>query len=308
MGEWSKKIGEYGEDIVEKFLFTVGWTDLSKGIEIKCSNEEHTNKKGNPSKTHGVDFLYSYMNPLVDSQLNNIIISSKFQIQKYPNNPTNKFKDFMQDLIRTIECFDESAQKENIIQGFDFASVNDIGVLFWLNNDTTSTDDLIEKVSTARLDTISDRTIYVMDNKRVCFILTVMNYVKSHPKYGYSFWYPSTGRNLNPEERIDTGTILPVEYLNSSIIPIKLENKDNHKETCLLLATIDNFEVNDCIRLMSLAKDISKNLVGEVILAFPDYNELKHKNDISQIKNKFQDNPFTITVTVTNYRNTLEIF
>ena len=28
MGEWSKKIGEYGENLVEKILSVVGWTDL----------------------------------------------------------------------------------------------------------------------------------------------------------------------------------------------------------------------------------------------------------------------------------------
>ena len=45
MEEWSKKIGEYGENLVEKVLSVVGRTDLQKGIEIKCSNEEHTKYK-----------------------------------------------------------------------------------------------------------------------------------------------------------------------------------------------------------------------------------------------------------------------
>lgn len=308
MGELSKTIGEYGENLVEKFLSAVGWNHLLKGIELKCSNEEHTNKKGNPLKTHGIDFLYSYMNPLVDGHLNNIIISSKFQAKKYSNSPTNKFKDFMRDLICTMECFDNSAQKEEIIRGFDFSFANDVGVLFWLNNDTTSIDDLIKEVSSARLNIIRDNTIYIIDNKRASFILTVMNFIKSNSKYKHSFWYPSTGRNLNPQERKDTGTILPVEYLNSSIIPIKLENKDNHKESSLLLATIDNFEADECMRLMGLAKDISKNLVGEVILAFPDYNELNHKNACSQLKQRFQDNNFTKSVIITNYKNNLEGF
>ena len=60
---------------------------------------------------HGIDFLYSYMSPLVDGQLNNAIISSKFQAKKYPNSPTTKFK----DLIRTIDCFDNSTQFERSI-------------------------------------------------------------------------------------------------------------------------------------------------------------------------------------------------
>ena len=54
MGEKSKKIGEYGEDYAEKFFNSVGWDSLSKGIELKCSNELHQNKNGNPSRTHGI--------------------------------------------------------------------------------------------------------------------------------------------------------------------------------------------------------------------------------------------------------------
>ena len=55
MGEWSKKIGEYGENVVEEFLFIVGWSNLSKGLTISCSmnNGEHRNQKndGAPAKT-----------------------------------------------------------------------------------------------------------------------------------------------------------------------------------------------------------------------------------------------------------------
>ena len=95
--------------------------------------------------------------------------------------------------------------------------------------------------------------------------------------------------------------MLPVEYLNSSIIPIKLEKKDNNKEISLLLATIDNFEADDFMRLMGLAKDISTNLVGEVIIAFPNYDQLKHNNVVNELKQRFQDAEFTKTVSVINY-------
>lgn len=36
MGEWSKKIREYGEDLVEKFLSYIGWNEPVKGITIPC--------------------------------------------------------------------------------------------------------------------------------------------------------------------------------------------------------------------------------------------------------------------------------
>ena len=113
MGEWSKKIGEYGENVVEKFLSTIGWCEPLKGITMQCSmlNGEHKNDKGESVKTHGIDFLYSYINPLVDGQLNNIVISSKYSMEKYPSCPTQKFKWFMTDLINTMQCFGCSEKK-----------------------------------------------------------------------------------------------------------------------------------------------------------------------------------------------------
>ena len=54
MGEWSKKIGEYGEKIVETFFSVIGWNDLSKGVVLPCINgKKHLNEKGNPKETHG---------------------------------------------------------------------------------------------------------------------------------------------------------------------------------------------------------------------------------------------------------------
>jgi len=311
MGEWSKKIGEYGEKVVESFFSVIGWNDLQKGNSIPClDSKKHLNEKGNPKKTHGIDFLYSYKNPLVSGQLNNIIISSKFKTTKYPNNPTNIFKEFMDDLITTLECFDGSVSKKDIVTGFSCSSINDVGVLFWLNNQQDSDDDLISIVSSTRVpDTKMNNTIYIMDNKRVAFIFEIMKYIKlKGDKFNHSFYYPNTGQNINPQDRQNIGSTLPVEFLNSSIIPIKLENKDNSKETCFFLATIDNFEEEDLIRLIGFAKDITTNLLGDIIIAFPDYEELKHKDIVSRAKQKFQSSDFTKLVNIVNFNNSLNAF
>ena len=98
---------------------------------------------------------------------------------------------------------------------------------------------------------------------------------------------------------------MPVEYFNSSVIPIKLENINNSKETCLFLATIDSFEKDTFMRLMGLAKDLCTNLAGQVIIAFPDYNELVDGTMVSTSKQGFQDADFTKTVRVVNYNNPL---
>jgi len=311
MGEWSKKIGEYGENVAEKFFSVIGWNDLTKGIELPCLIlNKHLNENGNQKSTHGIDFLYSYMNQLVSGQLNNIVISSKYKTIKYPNSPTGLFKDFMDDLITTLECFDNSTLKDSIRNGFTCSSINDVGVLFWLNNQEESNDDLINVVSSARIsDIYMNKIIYIMDNKRVAFILEVMKYIKTMSDvFDYNFYYPNTGQNINPQSRENVGKVLPVEYLNSSIIPIKLTNKYNAKETCLFLATLDDFEEGDLIQLIGLSKDITTDLIGQVIIAFPDYHELKHMQVVTLAKQKFQSSEFTKTVKVVNFNNPLNVY
>lgn len=311
MGEWSKKIGEYGENVVKTFFGVIGWNDLATGITLPClNNGKHLNENYNPKRTHGIDFLYSYMSPLVSGQLNNILISSKYRTEKYPNSPTKLYKEYMEDLITTIECYSFSEIKNNVLSSFQFSNINDVGVLFWLNDKAESNDDLISVVATARvIETQSNNSIYIMDNKRVAFILEVMKFVKTRSdKFDYFFYYPNTGQNINPLNRQNAGKVLPVEYLNSTIIPIRLVNKDNPKEICLLLATLDNFEEDDLMRLMGLAKDITTELVGQIIIAFPDYNELIHSQKVTLAKQKFQSGEFTKNISVINFINPISVF
>ncbi|MBR4624224.1 MAG: hypothetical protein IKO56_01645 [Alphaproteobacteria bacterium] len=311
MGEWSKKIGEYGKNVVEKFLSIIGWNNVQKGIEIKCFDKGHKSIIDKPAQTHGIDFLYSYKSPLVSGQLNNVIISSKFKTEKYPNSATATFKSFMTDLINTVECFDKSDTKYSILQVYNaFSSINDVGVLFWLNDQKESNDDLISMVVNAKIDADSDKTIYIMDNKRVAFIVSLITYVKSMNDctYTYNFFYPSTGRNINPVTRTEYGAILPVEYVNSSVIPLRLENKNNNKEVSVFLGCIDDFELDTVMRLMGLAKDISKDWTGNVIIGFHDYNKLYHKNIVAEAKQGFHETEFTQKVSVVNYFDTLNVY
>lgn len=310
MGEWSKKIGEYGENVVERILSVIGWPNPTKGIQIDCLsvNGEHLNENAKPVHSHGLDFLYSYKNPLVDGQLCNVIISSKFKTEKYPNSPTKLFKWFMTDLINQVECYANSPLKYESQKNHRCQSINNIGVLFWLNNQSDSDDDLISKVASAKLDKAGNQTIYIVDNKRAGFILKVMQYLQSQSTYDYFFYYPSTGRNINPCNRTNTGSILPVEYLNSSILPIKMVKKDNSNETFFMLATIDNFDKDTFMRLIGLSKDISTNLSGRIVIGFPDYNSLTHEITVNQTKMGFDDSDFTRTVSVINYTDTLNIF
>jgi hypothetical protein len=137
MGEWAKKIGDRGEEIVENFLKMIGWTNPQKNIDIPSIYPEKHKKKesDSPRRTHGIDLYFHYRNPLIDRTLDNIIISSKFSTTKYPSSPLNKFKDYFIDLAWAIESFKKSEIRNQVINNYQ--SINeifDIGVLFWINN------------------------------------------------------------------------------------------------------------------------------------------------------------------------------
>ncbi|MGL5619752.1 MAG: hypothetical protein ACRDDC_09030, partial [Tannerellaceae bacterium] len=116
MGEISKNIGEFGEAEVESFLKQIGWTDVLKGLNIPCidQNNIHLNQKGNQSRTHGIDFHYVYSSPFAPGHKSSILISSKYQTTQYPTSPASKFKEFITDLTKAMECYEYSEIKADI--------------------------------------------------------------------------------------------------------------------------------------------------------------------------------------------------
>ncbi len=74
------------------------------------------------------------------------------------------------------------------------------------------------------------------------------------------------------------------------------------------LGSIDDFDQDCFMRLMGLSKDLSKHLTGKVIIGFPDYNDLEHKNTVSLSKQGFEDSNFAKTVSAVNYHNPFDIF
>jgi hypothetical protein len=298
MGEKSKLIGEYGEKSVENFLKLIGWRDSHNNIEFKCSNENH--KK----KTHGLDFFFTYKSPLVDLVLKRVHISVKFTDKPYPNSPNSKFKEFYNDLASSIECFKISPESREITSSIkNYSRTEEIGVLFWLSNDEESYDDLISKIASATLSTeYNFDSLFVVDNKRIEFIYNCLNYSSSKFKdLDISFFYPNTGKNIIPTIKSDFGKILPVEYINSSIIPLRLEDKTNNKTT-LALFTIERFSTEDLERLISLSKELSKSWSSEILILFPDYNELRNLKDVKIAKGYFEEENFTKNITVKSYK------
>ena len=298
MGEWSKKVGEVGEEIVQEFLNLIGWNDVQKGIELPCAMSKHK------ASTHGIDYFLSLNSQLVNRTLDHLVISVKYSSNPYPASPSTIFKKHFCDLAKTIECFKKSKLRKDASQAANSIDQSrDIGVLFWLTNSDDTYSDVISKVATTRrIEDYNYDTIFLVDNHRVSFIYNSMMYLKStYPKTKIEFFYPNTGQNFNPSSRETAGSILPVEYINSSIIPFKVTDTDGSK--ILVLSSVDEFHIDRLKKLIGLAQDISQDLTTSTIILFPDYNDLNHGNDVQASKIGFKDKDFTKTISVSSYKS-----
>lgn len=296
MGEKSKLIGEYGEKSVENFLKMIGWGETPRNIQFDCTKDTHD------KRTHGIDFYFAYLSPLTDGVLKRISISVKFTDKSYPNSPNTKFKEYFDDLAQSIDCFKYSQELRelNTIKGYN--TVENIGLLFWLSNEENETGDILSKLENVQLNPdYGFDCLYVVDNKRIDFVFSSISYVNGKfQNSDISFFYPDTGKNLNPTTKKNSGKILPIEYVNSTVIPFRVEDKKT-KSTTLVLTTNNPFDLNDLKRLVGLSRELCKSWPSEVVICFPDYNELRHSKDVRNAKSTFEDESFTQNIIVDSF-------
>lgn len=148
MGEWSKSIGEHGEDIVLSFLKFIGWRAAVKGVDVNCIRPVEHQVSSSERSAHGIDYVYTGRSPLEDGVLKHLCISSKFSSQSYPRSPASAFKDHFTNLATAIECFKRSAEKKQLNIGYTGISAEVVsGVLFWINDKDAQDHDVVTELA-----------------------------------------------------------------------------------------------------------------------------------------------------------------
>ena len=299
-GEISKKSGEIGEQIAEKVLNLIGWKTLDKGFNVKCiKNTEHSNEDGKKRILHGIDFYFNYRCPLSDRVQENVIISVKNRML-YPTSERTKraqTKEFLRDLSQAIECFVKSEKyNENKMEGLK--KINNTGVLFWINSNENKNDEIIKDIADMQITTNDIKfPMYIVDNNVANFLCQSIEYAqKFFDDKTVMFLYPSTGYNNSNYDKKSCGEILPVQYINSHIIPFKVEERN-----MLIITSMDGFNKEELPRLIALAQDLTNSWGDRIILAYPDYDSSKHKDDVTWAKRKFQDNKFIERIEIASY-------
>jgi hypothetical protein len=301
MGEWSRKIGEHGEDVVSELFELIGWADAQKNLTIPCLQGQRHSNGTSVRTTHGIDSFFSYKSRLVDRTLDHLVMSIKYSSNPYPASINLKFKEHFIDLAKTIECFKRSSLRSQA--GKQFSGINNarnIGVLFWLTNDRSNESILSKVASVRKVDDFAYETIFVVDDSTASFLFDSIHYIKGkYAEDSVDFLYHFTGRNINPATRETSGTILPVEFVNSPILPFRITKIGGAK--ILALSCAKNFHVDRLRRLIGLAQNLTQDFAQETVILFPDYDRLVHDNSVKEAKVGFKDNNFTESVKVASF-------
>lgn len=288
MGEASKTSGELGEKIAEKLLEIIGWLGSLHNVNIPCNNEVHIGSSGNQRKSHGEDRVYIYNNPFHDDFTEVVHVSVKNNLKKYPVAQTlrKKFRSHYSDLQETIDCAVRNPEINELISAFRGRSnISHSGLLIWVHNDENNVNsDIKKELSSVRLDQDDRYPVYLIDNERAGFILSVIDHV-SRSSGDASFYYPQIGTSIKvAEERC--GSYLPLELIASDVVLFVVEELGRK---VLYLYANQPFESEAYKKLIHYALKFSAGLVNDIKIGMPDFNVAKHDNEAKKARFSFQE-------------------
>ncbi len=156
---------------------------------------------------------------------------------------------------------------------------------FYFNNDDDSgNQEIISQISNSRIDKeIKFKIIHVIDNKRASFLFDALGYMQMNYPGVVEFYYPSTSLNISSSDKKYRSSIMPVEFITAPIIPIVIDEKSKG-QLSLCLLTNDVISDESLKLLIDCAREISQDLTRNIILIFPRYNILNHKEMIERAK------------------------
>ncbi|MVN92024.1 hypothetical protein [Mucilaginibacter aquatilis] len=133
------------------------------------------------------------------------------------------------------------------------------------------------------------------------FIWKILNHADQNYK-GWEFLYIETGLNYREDIKTKSGFILPVEYINSSIIPIKYSNSESEN---IVLYAIDAYNEEDLKKLIGLANKLSGAFAGAIDILFPDFVINGNENSVRKVTEYFRDSNLARKIKVLSYNDKL---
>lgn len=304
MGEISKRTGELGEEAGYRFLERIGWLNGQRGLSIPCNDStKHPGRE-----THGIDYLKTYACPLIQQRIVHGVVSIKATKSSYDKYPNSKLKSHLKELSDICNCYNRSDEKGAMLENFQNETIESesiIGILLWFSNEASEEHrDLLKETSTAVIDGLEDfqfEAAYLVDLKRAEFIWQILRHADDNFT-NWEFLYIETGLNYREDIKVKSGSILPVEYINSSIIPLKYSLPESEN---LILYTIEPYNEDDLKKLIGLSNKLSGSFAGTIHIFFPDYVINGNENGVRRVLNFFQGEKLADKIKIGSYQDKL---
>lgn len=108
--------------------------------------------------------------------------------------------------------------------------------------------------------------------------------------------YHNTGLNSINLQSLSYGDFLPIQYLFSDIIPVRVESNGKIE---LLIFSKDEFSLENFSKLLDFAKSFDHlGTTNSTTLSFPDFNDLEHSSAIKKKLIKFGNYSYQINLFV----------
>jgi hypothetical protein len=271
---------EFNHRIAKKILELIGWNQFGENYTTEVVDEE-TAEVFNPVLNFAGD-----LESKLKEKTGDFIMVSSVSTLTYPKTSKQEILKFIHD---TEIIFNDFKIKKTIpLKKYEVTDYYNI--LFWLTTDNNEvTSDFIHHVKdNFKRDLLNEEINYfILDNNKANFLIssiaTAKNYRQDIP---VKFLYPITESNQSPDKIGQRGLKLPVQYINSSIIPIAKEDKS---KISFLLFCSDPFSTDSLKKLIWLTIKLTSGFGNEYILYFPDYNETLHKNEATKVIRSFNE-------------------
>ncbi|RLD61154.1 MAG: hypothetical protein DRJ01_08430 [Bacteroidetes bacterium] len=282
----------FNHRVAKKILELIGWHQFGENHKLEVFNE-----KTSENEILLINFIGDFESKLKDKSGDFVMVNSIHSL-KYPNTTKTEITKYLNctDLI-----FSDLKEKKKIpLRKFD--TTDYYSLLFWLSTDNNEvTSDFIHQTKENYKRNLLNNEVnyFLIDNNKANFLIssitTAKNYREDVP---VKFFYPITEANQSPDKIGQRGLKLPVQYINSSVIPIVKEDKS---KISFLLFCSDPFSPDTLKKLIWLTIRLTSGFGNEYVLFFPDYNEYINGNEALQIIRSFNEDLLDEKIKILQY-------
>lgn len=234
---------------------------------------------------HSIDFVGDFESKLKEKSGDFIMVSSIHDL-KYPSTSKTEITKYLDSTEIVFNNFKEKKK----IPLRRFASTDYYSLLFWLSTDNSevSGDFIHHAKENYKRNLLNDEINYfLIDNNKANFLISSIATAKNYREdVAVKFLCPITEANQSPTTIGQRGLKLPVQFINSSVIPIAKEDKS---KISFLLFCSDPFSPDALKKLIWLTIRLTSGFGNEYRLYFPDYDEALHKSEALEIIRSFNE-------------------